>query len=62
MSIGFLAGIFIFGVVSWSLLSSKHPAFLFPMLIPVIFIYKLLTSPNKNKDLEDIIKERKLNE
>ena len=59
--IGFLAGILIFGVFSWSLSSEKHLGFLIPMLIPVVFIYKLLKTPNKNKDLEDVLKERKLN-
>jgi hypothetical protein len=52
-SIGFLAGILIFGLVSWSLSSEKHWGFLIPMLIPVVFIYRML----KNKDL----KERGLN-
>ena len=52
-SIGFLAGILIFGVVSWSLSPEKHWGFLIPMLIPVVFIYRML----KNKDL----KERGLN-
>lgn len=59
--IGFLAGILIFGLVSWSLSSEKHFGFLIPMLIPVAFIYKLLKAPNKNKDLEEVLKERKLN-
>ena len=60
-SIGFLAGILIFGVVSWSLSSKKHVGFLIPMSIPVVFMYKLLKTPNKNKDLEDVLKERGLN-
>ncbi|MFN5168342.1 MAG: hypothetical protein ACK5DD_01845 [Cyclobacteriaceae bacterium] len=60
-SIGFLAGILIFGVVSWALWSEKRFGFLVPMLIPVVFIYRLLKAPNKNKDLEDVLKERKLN-
>lgn len=60
-SIGFLVGILIFGVVSWSLFSEKRLGFLIPMLIPVVFIYRLLKAPNKNKDLEDVLKERKLN-
>jgi hypothetical protein len=59
--IGFLAGILIFGVVSWSLSSEKHLGFLIPMLIPVAFIYRLVKNPNKNKDLEDALKERDLN-
>ena len=60
-SIGFLVGILIFGLVSWSLFSEKRFGFLIPMLIPVVFIYRLLKAPNKNKDLEDVLKERKLN-
>ncbi|MEZ4984922.1 MAG: hypothetical protein R2795_07795 [Saprospiraceae bacterium] len=59
-AIGFLAGILIFGVVSWSLSSEKRLGFLIPMLIPVAFIYRLLKNPNKNKDLEDVLKERDL--
>lgn len=59
-TIGFFAGILIFGVVSWSLSSEKRLGFLIPMLIPVAFIYRLLKNPNKNKDLEDVLKERDL--
>lgn len=58
--IGFLAGILIFGVVSWSLSPQKHLGFLIPMLIPVFFIYKLLKNPNQNQDLEAVLKERGL--
>ena len=60
-SIGFLAGILIFGVVSWSLSSEKNLGFLIPMLIPIAFIYGLVKNPNKNKDLEQVLKERHLN-
>lgn len=60
-AIGFFAGIFIFGFVSWIMFSEKRFGFLIPMLIPVIFIYRLLKVPNKNKDLEEVLKERKLN-
>ena len=59
--IGFLAGILLFGVVAWILSSEKHFGFLIPMLIPVAFIYGLLKTPNKNKKLEEILKERDLN-
>lgn len=59
-SIGFLAGILIFGVVSWSLNPQKKLGFLIPMLIPVVFIYRILKAPNKNKDLEEVLKERGL--
>jgi hypothetical protein len=58
--IGFLAGILIFGVISWSLSSEKRLGFLIPMLIPVAFIYRLLKNRKKNKDLEDVLKERGL--
>jgi len=58
--IGFLAGILIFGFVSWSLNPERKWGFLIPMLIPVVFIYKMLTNPNKNKDLEDVLRERKI--
>lgn len=60
-SIGFLTGILIFGVVSWILSSEKPLGFVIPMLIPVAFIYRLLKTPNKNTDLEDVLKERDLN-
>lgn len=60
-SIGFLAGILIFGVVSWSLSSKKHFGFLIPIFIPLVFIYRMLKSPNKHQDLEDVLKERNLN-
>lgn len=59
-SIGFLSGILIFGFVSWIMFSEKRFGFLVPMLIPVVLIYKILKTPNKNKDLEEVLKERKL--
>ena len=59
--IGFLAGILIFGIVSWSLSAEKHLGFLIPMLIPIAFIYRLFKNPSKNKDLEEVLKERNLN-
>jgi len=59
--IGFLFGILIFGFVSWILSSEKRLGFLIPMLIPITFIYRMLKKPNKNKDLEDVLKERNLN-
>lgn len=61
LSIGFFIGILLFGFVSWLLFSEKRFGFLVPMLIPVIFIYRLLKTPNKNKNLEEVLKERKLN-
>lgn len=61
MSIGFMAGILLFGVVSWSLSSEKHLGFLIPMLIPVVFIYRMLKNPKSNQALEEVLKERHLN-
>lgn len=59
--IGFLAGILAFGLVGWSLSPNKNLGFLIPMLIPTIIIYRLLKSPNNNKDLEELLKKRGLN-
>ena len=59
--IGFLAGILIFGIVSWSLSSEKKLGFLIPMLIPIVFIYRLLKNPKRNRDLEEVLRERGLN-
>jgi hypothetical protein len=61
VSIGFLAGILLFGIISWSLSPEKNFGFFIPMLIPIAFIYRLLKNPNKNKDLEEVLKERQLN-
>lgn len=58
--IGFLAGILIFGVIGWMLSPERHVGFLIPMVIPVVFIYKLLTAPKKNQELEEVLKERGL--
>jgi hypothetical protein len=59
--IGFLAGILIFGVVSWILTSEKRLGFFIPMLIPIYIIYRLVKNPTSNKDLEEVLKERHLN-
>lgn len=58
--IGFLAGVLIFGMVSWILASEKQLGFLIPMLIPVAFIYKLLKKPKDMKGLEAVLRERGL--
>lgn len=58
--IGFMAGILIFGVVSWSLSSERKLGFVIPMLIPIAIIYKLVKNPKQNKDLEEVLKERNL--
>jgi len=59
--IGFMAGILIFGTVSWILSPEKRVGFFIPMLIPVFFIYKMMKNPKTNEDLEDVLKERRLN-
>lgn len=62
LTIGFLAGIVMVGVVSWSLGSKKNLiAFLLPMLFPVYIIYRLIKKSKKDKDLELVLKERNLN-
>jgi hypothetical protein len=58
--IGFLAGILIFGMVAWALSPEKQIGFLIPMFIPIGIIYKMLKNPQSSKDLEDVLKERKL--
>ncbi len=60
-SIGFLAGMLIFGIVSWSLSPQKHWGFLIPMLIPISFLYRMVKNSKGNKDLEEVLRERHLN-
>lgn len=59
--IGFLAGVLIFGLVSWILSPKKQLGFLIPMIIPIVMIYNMVKNSKKNKDLEEILKERHLN-
>lgn len=59
--IGFLAGILVFGFVAWGLNPDRSVGFLIPMFFPAYFIYKSIKTPNKNKDLEEVLQERKLN-
>jgi hypothetical protein len=58
--IGFLAGILIFGFVTWILSAERRAGFLIPMLFPVFFIYKLIKSPNHHKELEEVLRKRNL--
>jgi hypothetical protein len=58
--IGFLAGVLLFGVVAWIMGPKKQVGFLILMLILVVFIYRLLKAPNKNQELEAVLKERNL--
>ena len=58
--IGFLAGILIFGLVAWLISPEKKLGFFIPMLIPIIFLYKLFKNPKGNNDLQEVLKERNL--
>ena len=60
IAIGFLAGILIFGLV-FGVCLRKTSGIPDSNVDSVVFIYKMLRTPNKNKDLEDVLKERKLN-
>lgn len=57
--IGFMAGILTVGIVGWSL--AKKPLGLIPMFILAFLIYRIIKNSKNNKELEDILKERKLN-
>jgi hypothetical protein len=58
--IGFLAGIIAFGMIAWAMNPERKIGFLIPMIFPIFFIYRHLKTPNPHKDLEDVLKERKL--
>lgn len=59
-SIGFLAGILIFGLVGWILSPKMQIGFLIPMLFPIVIIYKLLKNPKSSTELEEVLKARNL--
>lgn len=50
LAIGFLAGVFIFGMVSWSLAEEKNWGLLLPLSIPLFFIYQVLKKPKRPKN------------
>jgi len=58
--IGFLGGVFGFGMISWMLNPDKKIGLLIPMLIPVVFIYKLIKKNKDNQPLIEALKERGL--
>ena len=58
--IGFLFGIFLFGVVGWIKSSKLSFGVLLPLFMLGYFIYKLLKSPNKYEGLKEVLKERNL--
>jgi hypothetical protein len=57
---GFLCGITIFGIIGWLNSPEKKFGFLIPIIFPIFFFYRHLKTPNPHKDLEAILKERKL--
>ena len=60
LGIGFLAGILIFGTVSWFLSKEKKVGFIIPMLIPIYMIYQFTKKSPDNNDLENALKARGL--
>jgi hypothetical protein len=61
LAIGVLAGILLFGLVSWFMNAERRIGFLIPMAIPVVFIYRILKKSKNNQELEKVLKERGLN-
>lgn len=59
-AIGFLIGIILFGLTAWLINPERKLVFLFPIFFPVIFIVKALRSPKNNRDLEEVLKQRKI--
>lgn len=59
--IGALAGVFGYGMVGWIMNPDRKLGFLIPMAIPIFIIYKIVTTPNDHKDLENELKLRGLN-
>ncbi|GMQ29755.1 hypothetical protein [Algoriphagus confluentis] len=58
--IGFLIGILLFGFGAWILSPEKQAGFLIPMIFPIWFVYKMLKTPKKDSDLEEVLRERGL--
>ena len=59
--IGFLTGIIAVGFMAWFLGSKKNfITFLLPMIFPIYFIYLIIKNSKKYKELEIVLKERKL--
>lgn len=59
-TIGFLAGILIFGVVAWFLSPERKVGFLIPMIFPAVIMYKTFKKRNAKPDLEGVLKNRNL--
>ncbi len=59
-AIGFLAGVFVFGIVGWILSPKKNFGFFIPMIIPILLIRGIIKKGKENQALETILKERGL--
>ncbi|MBN8663738.1 MAG: hypothetical protein J0L83_04150 [Chitinophagales bacterium] len=57
-AIGFLAGVFVFGIVGWILSPKKNLGFFIPMFIPILLIRGILKNNKQNQPLETVLKER----
>lgn len=57
-AIGFLAGVFVFGIVGWILSPKKQFGFFIPMIIPILLIRGILKNNKQNQPLETVLKER----
>ncbi|MBX9892997.1 MAG: hypothetical protein K2Y12_11800 [Chitinophagaceae bacterium] len=57
-AIGFLAGVFVFGIVGWILSPKKNLGFFIPMIIPILLIRGIIKKGKENQALETILKER----
>jgi uncharacterized membrane protein YiaA len=60
VSIGFLAGILIFGIGAWIMSEQRQIGFFIPMIFPIVIIFKLIKKSKSNEELEQVLKERKL--
>lgn len=59
-AIGFLAGVFVFGIVGWILSPKKNFGFFIPMIIPILLLRGIIKKGKENQALETILKERGL--
>lgn len=58
--IGFLVGVLLFGLVSWFLSEEKRIGLLIPMILVALFVFRTLKKAKKNKNLEEVLKERNI--
>lgn len=58
--IGFLFGIISFGIVGLIMSGHWKLGFLMPLIIPIVFIRKMIKSGKGNQALEEVLKERGL--